>query len=166
MLSFFHNYHVPFNDSPLLYQVHSKDCCCCCCKPSKFRVHGLRVLTYHCSSLYVGVPVSSGTGSPTLTTTTTTTETKTKLESQKVPPPVAKKPVMEESRYLTPTKKVITEELRYTTVSPPQKSVIEEVRYTTTPSKKTVIQEEYRWVIKTQKVKGPFCTSVTCNNTH
>ena len=107
-------------------------------------MHGLHVLSYHFSSLYVGVPVSSGTRSPTKTTTTTTTETTTKLESQKVPPPVAKKPAMEESRYSTPTKKVITEELRYTTVSPPQKSVIEEVRYTTSPSKKTVIQEEYR----------------------
>ncbi|XP_073234690.1 uncharacterized protein [Porites lutea] len=95
--------------------------------------------------LLPGVPVSSGTRSPSKTTTTTTTETTTKLESRNVPLPVAKKPVVEESRYSTPTKKVITEELRYTTVSPPQKSVIEEVRYTTSPSKKTVIQEEYRY---------------------
>ena len=60
-----------------------------------------------------------------------------------MPPPVAKKP---DDRYGTPTKKVITEELRYTTVPPPQKTVIEEMRYTTPPAKRTVIEEEYRLV--------------------
>ena len=53
---------------------------------------------------------------------------------------------MDELRYSTPTKKIITDELRYTTVPPPQKTVIEEVRYTTPPAKRTVIEEEYRLV--------------------
>ena len=90
-----------------------------------------------------GSPVSSGATSPSRTTITTTTEQTTRTESQKVPPPVAKKP---DERYGTPTKKVITEELRYTTVPPPQKTVIEEMRYTTPPAKRTVIEEEYRLV--------------------
>lgn len=90
-----------------------------------------------------GSPARTGATSPSRTTITTTTEQTTRTESQKVPPPVAKKP---DERYGTPTKKVISEELRYTTVPPPQKTVIEEMRYTTPPAKRTVIEEEYRLV--------------------
>lgn len=92
----------------------------------------------------VGVSVPSGTTSPSKTTITTTIEKTTTSENYKVPPPVAKKPHKEEPRFGSPTKQVITDELRYTTVPPPQKTVIEEMRYSTTPTKRTVIEEEYR----------------------
>ena len=97
-------------------------------------------------AVIAGTPVPTGAASPSRTVITTTTEKTIRTESQKVPPPVAKKPQMDELRYSTPTKKIITDELRYTTVPPPQKTVIEEVRYTTPPAKRTVIEEEYRLV--------------------
>lgn len=95
--------------------------------------------------LVPGVSIPSGTASPSKTTITTTIERTTTSENYKLPPPVAKKPLMDDPRYGSPTKKVITDELRYTTVPPPQKTVMEEVRYSTTPTKRTVIEEEYRY---------------------
>ena len=86
----------------------------------------------------------SDTATPSKTTITTSIERTATSENYKVPPPVAKKPQTEEPRYSTPTKKVITEELRYQTAPSSQKTVIEEVRYSTTPTKRTVIEEEYR----------------------
>lgn len=91
--------------------------------------------------MIAGAPVRSGAISPSRTAVTTTIEKTTRTDSQKVPPPVAKKP-----EHDSPTKKVITEELRYTTVPPAQQTVIEEMRYTTPPAKRTVIEEEYRSV--------------------
>lgn len=91
--------------------------------------------------MIAGAPVRSGATSPSRTAVTTTIEKTTRTDSQKVPPPVAKKP-----EHDSPTKKVITEELRYTTVPPAQQTVIEEMRYTTPPAKRTVIEEEYRSV--------------------
>lgn len=90
--------------------------------------------------LLPGAPVRSGATSPSRTAVTTTIEKTTRTDSQKVPPPVAKKP-----EHDSPTKKVITEELRYTTVPPARQTVIEEMRYTTPPAKRTVIEEEYRY---------------------
>lgn len=92
----------------------------------------------------VGVPAPTGPTSPSKTTITTSIEKTSTSQHYKVPPPVAKKPQPEEPRYSTPTKKVITEDLRYQTAPSPQKTVIEEVRYSTTPTKRTVIEEEYR----------------------
>lgn len=103
----------------------------------------------------VGVSIPSGTASPSKTTITTTIERTTTSENYKLPPPVAKKPLMDDPRYGSPTKKVITDELRYTTVPPPQKTVMEEVRYSATPTKRTVIEEEYRWE-KESSVTSPF----------
>lgn len=68
-----------------------------------------------------------------------------RTEGQKVPPPVAKKP--EGKPQSSPTRKVITEEPRYTTVPPPQKTTFEELRYTAPPPSRTVIEEEHRLVI-------------------
>ncbi|KAL9978718.1 hypothetical protein ACROYT_G016268 [Oculina patagonica] len=93
--------------------------------------------------LLPGVPAPTGPTSPSKTTITTSIEKTT--TSYKVPPPVAKKPQPEEPRYSTPTKKVITDELRYQTAPTSQKTVMEEVRYSTTPTKRTVIEEEYRY---------------------
>ncbi|XP_074616097.1 uncharacterized protein LOC141875648 isoform X1 [Acropora palmata] len=99
--------------------------------------------------------VPGGVSSPTRNTTTTTTIERTmRTEGQRVPPPVAKKP--EGKPQSSPTRKVITEELRYTTVPPPQKTTIEELRYTAPPPSRTVIEEEHRY---TTSRKEPAPTS-------
>ena len=90
----------------------------------------------------VGAPVKPGVTSPTRSTITTTLEKTTRTDGLKVPPPVAKKP--DEKLHSLSTKKVMTEEMRYTTASPPQKTTTDELRYTTPPVKQTVVEEEFR----------------------
>lgn len=93
--------------------------------------------------LLPGAPVKPGVTSPTRSAITTTLEKTTRTDGHKVPLPVAKKP--DEKLHSLSTKKVMTEEMRYTTASPPQKTTTDELRYTTPPVKQTVVEEEFRY---------------------